>query len=59
MQKICQLVVKAAEKQPLRIYHSQPLPRDYSTIAKAKRLTGASQIQLAFVNAVVEKEVKK
>lgn len=47
-------IVKAADKNQTRIYHSQPLPREYSTIARAKRLTGASQIQLAFINAVVK-----
>jgi len=54
MATIVDVVTKVAENQPLRIYHSQPLPRDYSTIAKAKRLVGASQIQMAFINAVVK-----
>jgi hypothetical protein len=54
MATIVDVITKVAENQPLRIYHSQPLPRGYSTIAKAKRLVGASQIQMAFVNAVVK-----
>lgn len=58
MRAISKLVLQAAERNQTRIYHSQPQPRDYSTIAAAKRLTGASQLQLAFINAVVEKESK-
>jgi hypothetical protein len=58
MKQISQLVSKVAEQSPLHLFHSQPMPRDYSTIAVAKRLTGANQIQLAFVNAVVKTEGK-
>lgn len=58
MDKITQLVVEAADKNQLRLYHSQPQPREYSTIVKAKRLIGANQIQLAFVDAVVAKARK-
>lgn len=56
MNKVSQTILGAAEKNDVRIFHSQPLPRNYSTIAKAQRLVGVTQLQLAFIDAVVAKE---